>query len=125
MLHIPASAGASSQHSPYIRRATIWPAADTLGYNVHPKPRPRPSPMQTQKSSVSRYVLALLATVAALASGELFWLLFGGVTRYHTLWFAAAAVVFSAWCCGFGPSITAALSAVAAIWFLLLTPRQY
>jgi len=86
---------------------------------------PAPRFMETQRSGVSRYVLALLAAVAALASGELFTLLFGDAARYHTLWFAAAAVVFSAWCCGFSPSITTALSAAAGIWFLFLTPHQF
>lgn len=81
--------------------------------------------MEMEKSGISRYVLALLVTVAALSLGELFTLQFGGAARYHTLWFAAAAVVFSAWRCGFSPSITTALSAAAGVWFLFLTPHQF
>jgi PAS domain S-box-containing protein len=81
--------------------------------------------MEMRKSGVSRYVLALLASVAALTLGELFTLLLGDATRYHTLWLAAAAVAFSAWCCGFSPSIVTALSAAVGIWLLASTPHQF
>ena len=81
--------------------------------------------MEMRKSGVGRYILALLATVAALGLGALFEPLLGDASRYPTLWAAVAAVVFSAWCCGLSPSILTAVSAASGVWFLFLPPHNF
>jgi PAS domain S-box-containing protein len=81
--------------------------------------------MEMRKSGVGRYILALLATVAALGLGALFEPLLGDASRSPTLWAAVAAVVFSAWCCGLSPSILTAVSAASGVWFLFLSPHNF
>ena len=80
--------------------------------------------METRKSGVSHYIMALLATVAALALGALLVRLLGDAGRYPTLWAALAAVIFSAWCCGLSPSILTAVSAALGARFLFLSPSN-
>ena len=75
--------------------------------------------MRSAKSTVTPYVVALLATVLALM---LRWFLdpvLMGRNPYHTVW---AAVVFSAWYCGLGPSIVTAISSALGVWFFFLPP---
>ena len=81
--------------------------------------------MEMRKSTVSRYILALLAAVAALGLGELLFPLLGNASGHQTLWVALAAVVFSAWFCGFGPCILTALSSAVGAWYLFLTPHSF
>src|SRR5690349_7065012 len=80
--------------------------------------------MEMRKSTAGRYILASLATVAALALGELLAPHLADASRYHTLWAAVTAVVFSAWFCGFGPSILTAVSSAVGSWFLFLWPHR-
>ena len=44
------------------------------------------------------------------------------INPYHTVW---AAVVFSAWYCGLGPSIVTALLSLVGIWYWFLPPYQF
>jgi K+-sensing histidine kinase KdpD len=81
--------------------------------------------MEMRKSGAGRYVLALLAAAAALGLGVSLAPLLGEAGRYHTLWAAVAAVVFSAWYCGLSPSIVTALSSAAGTWFLFFTPHKF
>jgi PAS domain S-box-containing protein len=76
--------------------------------------------MRTGRSSVARYSLALLATVLALALRSFITPLLGETNPYHTVW---AAVVFSAWYCGLGPSIITTISSVLGVWFFFVPPR--
>ena len=80
-------------------------------------------PSEMRKSSVGRYIIALLAVGAALALGRFLTSLLGNASLYHTLWAVVAAVGFSAWCCGLAPSILAAVSGALGAWFLFLTPH--
>ena len=77
-----------------------------------------------QKSGISRYILALLATAAVLALNQLLFPFWGTAGAFNALWFAIAAVVFAAWRCGLAPSILAAVSCAAGAWFLFLSPRR-
>src|SRR5258708_20910915 len=65
------------------------------------------------------YVLAALAAVVALLLRRLLTPLLGENNPYHTLW---AAVVFSAWFFGVGPSILTALIGVLGVWYWFLPP---
>lgn len=65
------------------------------------------------------YVLAALAAVVALLLRRLLTPLLGENNPYHTLW---AAVVFSAWFFGVGPSILTALIGVFGVWYWFLPP---
>ena len=80
--------------------------------------------MEMPKSGISGYILALLTTVAVLALDELLLPPLGAANAFNTLWFALAAVVFSAWCCGLMPSIVTAVSSAAGAWFLFLSPHK-
>ncbi|MGC1225290.1 MAG: sensor histidine kinase [Candidatus Sulfotelmatobacter sp.] len=66
-----------------------------------------------------RYGLAILAAIVALLLRELLTPFLGENNPYHTVW---AAVVFSAWYCGLGPSILTALLSVVGIWYWFLPP---
>jgi two-component system NarL family sensor kinase len=68
---------------------------------------------------VYRYILAILAAMAALWLRGLLTPLLGESNPYHTIW---AAVVFSAWYCGLGPSIVTTLVGAAGIWYWFM-PR--
>lgn len=65
------------------------------------------------------YALAALAVVAALILRGLLDPLLGADNPYHTIWLA---MVFSAWYCGIGPSLVAALMAAFGIWYWFLPP---
>jgi len=75
--------------------------------------------MCSVKRDVRLYVLAALAVVAALFLRRLLDPLLAGPDPYQTIWLA---MVFSAWYCGIGPSIVAALMAVFGIWYWFLPP---
>lgn len=81
--------------------------------------------MEMQRSSevrdaeAIRYGLAILAAVTALFLRRLLAPIFGEENPYHTAW---AAVVFSSWYCGVGPSIVAILVDLIGIWYWFLPP---
>ncbi len=66
-----------------------------------------------------RYGLEIEATLVALWFRAILAPLLGENNPYHTVW---AAVVFSAWYCGLGPSIFSALIGAAGVWYWFL-PR--
>ena len=66
-----------------------------------------------------RYGLAVVAAIFALWLRQLLFPLLGADNPYHTAW---AAVVFSAWYCGLGPSIVTAVLSVLGIWYWFLPP---
>jgi signal transduction histidine kinase len=72
-------------------------------------------------SDARRYGLAILAAIVALFLREALSPLLGVNNPYHTVW---AAVVFSAWYCGLGPSIVTALIGVAGVWYWFLPHLQ-
>jgi signal transduction histidine kinase len=73
------------------------------------------------QGAVYRYILAILAAMAALLLRGLLSPLLGESNPYHTIW---AAVVFSAWYCGLGPSIVTTLVGAAGIWYWFM-PRGH
>jgi signal transduction histidine kinase len=79
--------------------------------------------MEMQRISMAenlrRYGAALLAAIAALLLYKLLTPALNGQNPYHTAW---AAVVFSAWYCGVGPSIIAVLLDTVGIWYWFLPP---
>src|SRR5271168_1148538 len=68
---------------------------------------------------IRRYALAIVAAVVALLLRGLLAPLLGENNPYHTLW---AAVVFSAWYCGLGPSIICTLIGIFGVWYWFLSP---
>src|ERR1700722_20309362 len=69
--------------------------------------------------TLRNYGLAGAAAIIALALRHLLFPVLGLANPYHTVW---AAVVFSAWYCGLGPSIlTASLSSIG-VWYWFLPP---
>ena len=71
------------------------------------------------RSAVTRYAVAILATLFALSLRGLLTPFLGSKNPYHTVW---AAIVFSAWYCGLGPSIVATLIGLVGVWYWLLPP---
>ena len=69
--------------------------------------------------NLRRYSAAIMAAIAALVLRRLLAPVFGDQNPYHTAW---AAVVFSAWYCGVGPSIVAVLAELLGIWYWFLAP---
>ena len=76
--------------------------------------------MRIVKQPVARYILGILAAVAALFLRKLLnpWL--GNENAYHTAW---VAVAFSAWYCGIGPAIVTAVISLVGIWYWFLPPN--
>jgi signal transduction histidine kinase len=66
-----------------------------------------------------RYSLAIFAAIAALLLRQLLTPFLGENNPYHTVW---AAVVFSAWYCGLGPSILTTLLSMVGVWYWFLPP---
>jgi signal transduction histidine kinase len=66
-----------------------------------------------------RYGLAVVAAIVALLLRQLLTPFLGKNNPYHTIW---AAVVFSAWFCGLGPSILTSLIGVIGVWYWFLPP---
>jgi len=75
-------------------------------------------PYSSQHGAV-RYIVAVLAAVAALLARKLLNPLLGSENPYHTMWLA---VVFTAWYCGVAPSILAVLIGLTGIWYWFLPP---
>src|ERR1700758_4788193 len=77
--------------------------------------------MEMQRISATentrRYGAAILAALAALLLYKLLSPAFGGQYPYHTAW---AAVAFSAWYCGVGPSFFAICIYLIGIWYWFL-----
>src|SRR5215472_76113 len=68
-----------------------------------------------------RYVLAILAALAALLLRKALVPLLGDHNPYHIAWLA---VVFSAWYCGFWQSLLALAIEALGVWFWLLPPYE-
>ncbi len=68
-----------------------------------------------------RYILAVLAALAALLLRELLNPLLGSQNRYSTLWLA---ILFAVWYCGLGPSIVTILLGLLGVWYWFLDPRH-
>lgn len=68
-------------------------------------------------SNVPRYGLAIFASIVALLLRGLLAPLLGTQNPYHTVW---AAVFFSAWYCGLGPSIVTTLLSAVGVWYWFL-----
>ena len=69
--------------------------------------------------ALRRYAIGSAAGIVALLLRQLFFPLLGANNPYHTVW---AAVVFSAWYCGLGPSVVTALLSVVGVWYWFLPP---
>lgn len=68
-----------------------------------------------------RYAIAIFVAAAALYLRYLLTPLLGSRNPYHTVW---VAVVFSAWYCGFGPSIVATVLETLGVWYWFLPPQH-
>lgn len=66
-----------------------------------------------------RYVLGVLAAVAAVLLRDMLGPFLGQQNPYHTIWLA---VVFSAWYCGIGPAILTVLIGGAGVWYFFVPP---
>ena len=84
-----------------------------------PDVAPDRSNSSTGRHSARRYGLAILAAITALLLRRLLIPLLGESNPYHTVW---AAVVFSAWYCGLGPSIATTLISMVGVWYWFLPP---
>jgi PAS domain S-box-containing protein len=72
---------------------------------------------------VARYLTAALSAIAALYLRILIAPVFPVHVPYYPVW---AAIAFSAWFCGLGPSIVTTLVAMSGIWFWFPSiPRSY
>jgi len=71
------------------------------------------------RNKAPRYGLAILASIVALLLRGLLAPLLGTQNPYHTVW---AAVFFSTWYCGLGPSIVTALLSLVGVWYWFLPP---
>lgn len=69
--------------------------------------------------TLHRYLLGILAALAALWLRKLLAPILGDQNPYHTAW---AAVVFSAWYCGVGPTIATIFLDLIGIWYWFLPP---
>jgi signal transduction histidine kinase len=76
-------------------------------------------PRTSFAENVRGYGVALLAAIAALLLRRLLTPVLGAQNPYHTAW---AAVVFSVWYCGVGPSILTILVDLIGIWYWFLPP---
>lgn len=76
-------------------------------------------PGLSHQDTLRRYGLALLAGAAALLLRKLLLPILGEQNPYHTAW---AAVVFSSWYWGVGPSILTVFVELAGIWYWILPP---
>jgi signal transduction histidine kinase len=77
------------------------------------------SESQILKGASSRYVLAVIASAAALGLRFVLAPLLGTANPYHTVWLG---VVFCAWFCGVGPSLLATLLMTAGVWYWFVPP---
>jgi signal transduction histidine kinase len=74
---------------------------------------------RTPAENLNRYGPAILAAIAALLLRQLLTPVLGDQNPYHTAW---AAVVFSAWYGGVGPSVLTVLLDLVGIWYWFLPP---
>lgn len=81
----------------------------------------RPRRTHFAKTTAVRYILAVLAAIAAILLREALDPVFHARYAYHTIWLA---VIFSAWYCGVGPSIVAVAIDTVGVWYLYLTPER-
>lgn len=81
--------------------------------------------MQTEipqaHNATRRYGFAVLSVIMALILRGLLTPVLGENNPYHTVW---AAVVFSAWYCGLGPSIVTTLLGWIGVWYWFLPPSH-
>ena len=75
--------------------------------------------VQEKNDPMRRYGLAVVAAIFALWLRQQLSPLLGANNPYHTAW---AAVVFSAWYCGVGPSIVTTLLSVVGVWYWFVPP---
>jgi PAS domain S-box-containing protein len=81
-----------------------------------------PFPFQVRSEPIAmRYSSAVLAAVLALLLRQMLSPWLGTSYPYHTLW---AAVVFSTWYCGVGPSVVTTLIGLLGVWYWFLPPSQ-
>ena len=71
---------------------------------------------------LAKYSFAILIAIAALLLRELLAPLIGRRDPYLTVW---AAVVFSAWYCGLGPSIVTTIISLLGVWYWFLPPGTF
>ena len=76
---------------------------------------------RNSKSQAKGYALAAAAALAAVLVRSLMTPLLGDQTPYLAAW---AAVVFSAWYCGLGPSIVTVLLSLLGVLFFVLPPTH-
>src|SRR5882672_8054073 len=69
--------------------------------------------------NMRRYGAAILAAFAALILRSLLAPILGQQNPYHAAW---AAVVFSSWFCGLGPSVVTVLVELVGVWYWFLPP---
>jgi signal transduction histidine kinase len=72
-----------------------------------------------RQNAATRYALAVSIAILALLLRKLLAPVLGAQNPYHTAW---AAVAFSAWYCGLGPSVLAVLIELAGVWYWFLPP---
>src|SRR5580698_966414 len=80
---------------------------------------PSPNLRAAGQSASKRYALAILAAVAALLLRQALSPWYGSGFSFQT---AFAAIAFSAWYCGVGPSILCALVSMLGSWYWFLPP---
>lgn len=80
-----------------------------------------PSESSDARSQSRLYALAILAAVLALIVRQLLLPLLGESNPYHTVW---AAVVFSAWYCGFWPAALTTVLSLVGVWYWFLPPTH-
>ncbi len=90
-------------------------SASTSGVRQQTRQSPR------HKSAAVRYSVAVLVTVAALGLRFLLAPLFGAHAPFVTFW---AAIIFSVWWCGTGPSIITASIGLLSGWYWFLAPAH-
>jgi PAS domain S-box-containing protein len=73
-----------------------------------------------RRGKLTRFSMAAIAAIAALVLRKALDPLLGQHNPYHTAWLGIA---FSAWYCGFGPSILTLIAEALGIWYWFLPPR--
>ncbi len=74
-----------------------------------------------EKSAARCYGLAVLAAIGALLLRQMLGPLLGTHSPFVTVW---AAIIFSVWYCGTGPSILTALIGFFGVWYWFLPPTR-
>ena len=81
----------------------------------------RYSETQILRYPLTRYVVAVVAAVAAVGLRFLLAPLLGSANPYHTVWLG---VVFCAWFCGLGPSVLATVIMLLGVWYWFIPPYR-